>query len=180
MPSPIGHSLLSFSIAIIFDKRNNILNPKFLFFIFLLAVLPDFDLFPILFLGLEKGTKYHQLYTHNFFFAFSIGLLVYLFTKNKKIALLSFIIISLHIVLDSLVTDYKEPIGVLPFYPFWGKTFSYGLIPGISKASFEELFSLGNLRAILIEIVILLISLLLRKGNLKKLLFYDIFSSSKK
>ncbi len=184
MPSPVGHSLISLSIACLFDRNFKLNNLKFLLFIFMLAILPDLDLLPILLLGLEKGVKYHQLYTHNILFALIVGGVVYTLSKNKRNAFIAFIIILFHILADILVTDYKEPIGVPIFYPFWGKTLSLGLIPGIDKGGLAKLFSIANFQAILIEIALFfplfIVVLLLKKRNLKKLIFYDMFFSNKK
>ncbi|MCP2617823.1 metal-dependent hydrolase [Candidatus Aminicenantes bacterium AC-335-A11] len=154
MPSPLGHSLASLSIGLV--AENEYYNIKYIFFILLLGLLPDMDLLPTLFMGLEKGGKFHQIYTHNFLFALIVSLLVYLIYKNKKYAILSFIIICTHFLIDSLVTDYREPIGVPMFYPFWNKTFYLGLFPGISKGNLSELFSISNLKAIGIELIIFL------------------------
>ncbi len=183
MPSPIGHSFLSLSIGFLIENKYRI-NIKLIIFIIFLGILPDLDLFPILFMGIEKGGKFHQIYTHNFLFALFISLIISLLSKNKKYAILSFAIISSHILIDTLVTDFREPIGVPLFYPFWNRTFCLGLFPGINKGSLSELFSLSNLKAIGIELIlflpIFLIIAAVKRVNLKKLFFYDIFSSSKK
>jgi membrane-bound metal-dependent hydrolase YbcI (DUF457 family) len=138
----------------------------------------------MLFLGIEKGGKFHQIYTHNFLFAFVISITIYFLFKSRKYAIISFIIISSHILTDTLVSDFREPIGVSLFYPFWNKTFCLGFFPGISKGNLSELLSLSNLKAIIIELVLFLPPLLIithmKRINLKKLIFYDIFSSSKK
>ena len=182
MPSPLGHSLVSLSIGLVVENKN--CDIKYILFILLLGILPDMDLLPVLFMGLEKGGKYHQIYTHNFLFALVVSIFVYLISKNRKYAILSFIIVSIHFLIDSLVTDYREPIGVPMFYPFRNKTFYLGIFPGISKGNLTELLSLSNLKAIGIELIIFLpiflIIITVKRVNLKKLFFYDIFHSNKR
>ncbi|MFQ6082568.1 MAG: metal-dependent hydrolase [Candidatus Aminicenantia bacterium] len=175
MPSPVGHSILSLTIAFVFTPKHKF-NLKFLIFIFFLGILPDLDLFPILIMGITRGGAYHQLYTHNLFFTLLIGSSIYLLTKNKIWGLLSFGIVLLHLLADILVTDFKPPVGVPLFYPLWKKTFSLGLFPGITKESWHSLFSWANLKAVAIEIFVflplLIVSIISRKKRkFEKIIF---------
>jgi len=59
------------------------------------------------------------------------------------------------LILDLFVIDKKPPIGIMLFFPFSLKLFNIPILSGVNKSSFKALFSLHNLKAVIVEIIIL-------------------------
>ncbi len=115
------------------------------------GLLPDVDLVLGKFSCLRKWGFYHQGITHTFLASVVFSLFVYLFSRDKKLALLSFLLYSLHVFLDLFMVDHNPPIGFRPFYPFWNKLLNFPFIPPTDKSSLEGMVSLGSFKALLWE-----------------------------
>lgn len=156
MPSPVGHTLFTLSIMRLVGKK--ILENKF--FLILMGIffglLPDIDLALILFFGFKEGGKYHQVYSHSIFIAIIVFLLLLFLSKNLKLSLLFSSLTLFHSILDIFSVDLKPPIGVPIFAPFSSFTINIGILPKIEKSSWSSLFSMNNLEAMIIEIIIFL------------------------
>ncbi len=160
MPSPVGHTLFTLSVMRISGKE--IFKNKFLFLLGLFfGLFPDIDLALIIIFGFKEGGKYHQLYTHSFFFVIMIFLFLFFFSKNLKLSLILSSLVFFHLILDIFSIDLKPPIGVPIFSPFSSFTLNIGILPKIEKSSFHSLFSKNNIQAMLVEIAIFLPILLI-------------------
>ncbi len=151
--TPVGHTIVGIWLG---DLTKKNISFKYILFYTLISSLPDFDIIVGLLLFGKKGVDYHQLYTHNFLFVFIITTLTYyLSKKDKKITLFVFLALLSHLFLDLIVIDKKPPIGISPFFPFYMKTYNIPLLLGVNKSSLKALFSLHNLKAVIIEIIVL-------------------------
>lgn len=160
MPSPVGHTLFTFSLIRLMGKK--IFRSEFLLLAGLLCgLLPDVDLGLIILFGFKEGGKYHQLYTHSIFFVIIIFILLLSFSRNLKLSLsLSFLVL-MHSFLDIFSIDIKEPIGVPILAPLSFVTLNIGILPKIEKSSLPSLFSKNNIHAIFVELAIFLPLLIL-------------------
>ncbi len=151
--TPVGHTIVGIWIGDIIEKKTDI---KSIIFYTIIASLPDFDIiFGFIFFG-KAGINIHQLYTHNLPFVLVITLLTYFLSKkNKKITFFVFFALLSHLFLDLFVIDKKPPIGLMLFYPFSSKLFNIPLLMGVNKSSLKALFSIHNLKAVIVEIIIL-------------------------
>ncbi len=150
--TPVGHTIAGIWSGGIIKKSYAI---KYLIFYTIIASLPDFDIIVGLILFGKKGLGFHQYYTHNFLFVFVVSGIVYHFTRDKRLTLFTFIILTIHLFLDLIVIDERPPIGINPFYPFYNKFYNIPLLLGVRKGSLQELSSLNNIKAVVSEIVIL-------------------------
>jgi len=163
MPTPIGHSIFALSVYQGITGRpvgkNDI--PGILVFVSL-ANLPDIDFAPILTMGFKAVGMYHQAYTHNFGFCLGsslfVSLLYYLYRRKQfwRNFLLFFLLVFSHIVLDSMGNDTRYPFGVQLFWPIIDTHFMFpvSIFLGAAKSSVSEMFSLWNLFAVVMELVI--------------------------
>lgn len=129
-----------------------------------LAHLPDVDLVPITVYGFSAVKMFHQAYTHNMAFCLISSLIASLLASviRKKPFMHYFPFFSLlvfsHILLDAMGHDTNPPIGVQLLWPL---SSSYFLFPvhlfiGVAKSTARELFSLWNLMAVLVELIVFL------------------------
>ncbi len=117
----------------------------------MVGLLPDADLVLSKFSFLRKWGFYHQGITHTFLASAVFSALVYLFSRDKKLALLSFLLYDLHIFLDLFMVDHKPPIGFRPFYPFWNRLLNFPFIPPTDKSSLGGMVSPMSFKALLWE-----------------------------
>lgn len=151
--TPVGHTIVGIWIGTSIEKKNSI---KYLLFYTIIASLPDFDIVFGFILWGKTGVNIHQLYTHNLSFVLIITLLTFFLSKkDKKITLFVFFALLSHLILDLFVIDKKPPIGIMLFFPFSLKLFNIPILSGVNKSSFKALFSLHNLKAVIVEIIIL-------------------------
>jgi inner membrane protein len=163
MPSSVGHSLLGFSIYLIFNKKINLRqNWKIILLYIFCANIPDLDLLP----GALKGdiNKYHHGITHTLGFSIFLALIVALVLKIKKSNkilfpfLLTFLLPFSHIALDLFAQDTRSPYGVMLLWPFTNQYFvSFPLFLQILRGpSWLSIFNSANVGALLRELIIFL------------------------
>lgn len=166
MPLPFGHSLMGYTLAAgsRFKLSPNVWMNVFIFA--LLANLPDIDFLP----GYLEGfpNRYHHHEIHSLGFAALMGLvggLVYLRMAGKFWAcfLPIFFAVSSHLLLDLLTEDFSDPRGMMLFWPINSEfyDFSWKIFKSVNKSNhaadfFSSLFTLHNLRVVLIELMIML------------------------
>ncbi|NUO80896.1 metal-dependent hydrolase [candidate division KSB1 bacterium] len=166
MPLPLGHSLMGYTIAAgsRFKLSPNVWMNIFIFA--LLANLPDIDYLP----GYLKGlpNRYHHHEIHSLGFAALMGLvggLVYLRMAGKFWAcfLPIFFAVSSHLLLDLVTEDFSEPHGMMLLWPLNSEFYdvSWKIFKSVNKSNhsadfFSSLFTLHNLRVVLIELMIML------------------------
>jgi inner membrane protein len=174
MPSPVGHSLsgvLSYLTAV--DRKRNGVGLLALFV--LVTILPDFDFLPGWIIG--QPNLFHRGASHSLCVALLIGLLVGLVAmvtgkgKFVPMAVIGFLMYTLHIVLDLFSVDYSVPRGFPVLWPFDRRCY---IAPvevflnitrsGSSGEFFTSLFNSHNLEAVINELIIFLPPTLLMWG----------------
>lgn len=165
MPLPLGHSLMGYTLAEgsrIKLSRNVWMN---IFIFALLANLPDIDYLP----GYLEGfpNRYHHHEIHSLGFAALMGLvggLVYLRMAGKFWAcfLPIFFAVSSHLLLDLVTEDFSDPRGMMLLWPLNSEFYdcSWKIFKAVSKSNhsadfFISLFTLHNVRVVLIELIIM-------------------------
>ena len=166
MCTPVGHSLLGYTIYLSIKdskKRDHWIVPVG---IILVASLPDVDFI----FGYLSGdpNRYHHFWTHSLVFAGLFGIIAGagiagLFRRfSFRFGFLGFFVIFSHIFLDFFTKDTSAPLGMQLFWPFSDNFYlsSVSLFQDVYKASsssafLKSLFVWHNLRTVLIEIAIL-------------------------
>jgi membrane-bound metal-dependent hydrolase YbcI (DUF457 family) len=165
MPLPIGHALTGIAF---FETRPGLFFKNkwadVLFFIFL-ANLPDADFLPGLILG------FPNLYHHGIFHSLGAALAVaiamgWIFYQKKqhfwRFSALVFLVFFSHRLLDFFTRDFTAPYGMPLFWPL-SKNYYIAAHPffinitrsALSANFFSSLFSSHNLKAALLEIMLL-------------------------
>jgi inner membrane protein len=167
MCTPIGHALAGYAVLSRTSVSRTQSRWMMLFFIVLVANLPDIDFL----FGWSVGNpnRYHHLWTHSIVFAVLTGVVVgavySLFSRKNglKMGGVATGIVGLHLVLDFLSKDTRAPNGMPLFWPISGKYFlsPVVLFLDVHKASsneafFGSLFCWHNLWTLLIELAILM------------------------
>ncbi len=146
--TPIAHTIVGVWLGdVITDK----LTLKDIFVFALISSLPDIDM---IFQIMLPQKTIHQIYTHNIFFVALTTFMVYLIYKNKKMAKFAIFALFSHLILDIFVEDFKAPYGVPLFFPLTDFTFTFPIFPTFYKASLKDVFSLKNLKPIIVELLI--------------------------
>lgn len=165
MPLPLGHSLMGYTLAEgsrIKLSRNVWMN---IFIFALLANLPDIDYLP----GFLEGfpNRYHHHEIHSLGFAALMGLvggLVYLRVAGKFWAcfLPIFFAVSSHLALDLVTEDFSDPRGMMLLWPLNSEFYdcAWKIFKAVNKSNhssdfFISLFTLHNVRVVLIELIIM-------------------------
>lgn len=166
MCTPLGHSIVGYSVAMIQSGVEIRQNGWMLLQVILFANLPDINLL----FGYAVGNpnRYHHLWTHSLSFVLLAGLLYgvsYTLLKKKngfKAGLIISGIVFSHIVLDFFSKDTRVPYGMPLFWPISEKFYlaPVTLFLDINKASSNDaflgsLFCLHNLRTILFEVAVM-------------------------
>ena len=66
----------------------------------------------------------------------------------------TFLAISIHLLLDIFVEDFKPPYGVPLLFPITDFTFNFPIFPTFYKESLRDVFSVKNLKPIIVELLI--------------------------
>jgi membrane-bound metal-dependent hydrolase YbcI (DUF457 family) len=165
LPTPIGHSL--FGYLFYWSWKRKPIRRSFLAIIFIsfISVLPDFDFLPGFLIG--QPNRFHHGASHSFAAAFLLFAVLYAVEKwvmkarVPQLAPLVFFLYSLHLIADFFAADTSYPFGEQLFWPFSGR---YVISPvtvflDIRRESslgqfIPSLFSLHNLKAVIIELVV--------------------------
>lgn len=122
MPSPLGHTVVSSSIALFSKKRFSFKKDwRFLIVCIIIGLLPDIDL---LFVIVQKNPGLHRSVTHCILFVLiSAFLLSCLFNKlgfykEKKYFFVFSMLLGAHILCDFFTIDEILHGGIMFFYPF--------------------------------------------------------------
>lgn len=169
MPSPVGHSLFGLILYVLWCK--NLIQWKVILWTLFCANLPDIDFF----IGLAFGNmnRFHQGYTHTLGFALIVGIIGYVVNpalsgfavslrSRKGGALLTFLAVYTHVILDSINHDSRPPIGVMLFWPFSDKYFNpIQIFYAVPHSRIEDIVSSFFIRAAVREALLLSVPLLL-------------------
>jgi membrane-bound metal-dependent hydrolase YbcI (DUF457 family) len=153
MPSPLGHALAGAAAgwallpAYAAGQSHSRLWRDGLLFVSL-ALAPDLDLL----------AATHRGPTHSLTAACLAGALVWLFTRNGRLALASAAAYATHLFLDWLGADSSPPLGLTVLWPFDDRYYESGLhfFPAVTRRLHLHGFWSQNLRAALFEIAVLL------------------------
>lgn len=158
MPSPIGHALGGIAAGWGSAPRRDIAGAAILAVV---AIAPDFDL-------LWHG---HRGPTHSVGAALIAGVLAWMVTMRPRWAVAVALAWGSHVLLDWLSNDTRPPLGVMALWPFAHDYYkgSIEIFPPVSRRYWESRFWIYNLRAVLVEILILapLTTLALRRWRRK-------------
>ena len=165
MPTPVGHALGGVISASLFKKEKT-KNWIIFAIVLVLAELPDIDFI----FGIVAGepNKYHHQFTHSFLFVLIAALVAAAIISQIGIMQFSksFVLFSIagasHVLFDLLALDTSEPYGAQIFWPFWNgyvispiTIFSDVQRSSSASAFLPSLFSLHNLKTVLVEVVVL-------------------------
>ena len=110
--------------------------------------LPDLDLL----VGDHRGIS------HSVGAAVAVGLVALAVTQRPRWAAAVMLAWGSHILLDWLSNDTRPPFGVMALWPFTREYYKAGveIFPPVSRRYWESRFWLYNLKAVLVEVLILL------------------------
>lgn len=111
-------------------------------------MLPDLDLL----LGDHRGIS------HSVGVAVVAGLVAFAITRRPRWAIAVTLAWGSHILLDWLSNDTRPPLGVMALWPFTRDYYKAGIeiFPPVSRRYWESRFWLYNLKALAVELLILL------------------------
>jgi membrane-bound metal-dependent hydrolase YbcI (DUF457 family) len=145
VPSPIGHALGGIAIAWGVAPRRDMAGAAILAAV---ALAPDLDLL----------VNSHREESHSIGAAVVAGLLAWTVTRSPRWGAATALAWGSHILLDWLSNDTRPPLGVMALWPFTRDYYKAGfeLFPPISRRYWESRFWIYNLRAVVVELLILL------------------------
>ena len=145
MPSPIGHALGGICAGWDTGARQNLRDACILAAV---AIAPDLDLF----------VGDHRSITHSIGAAAAAGLVALVATRRPRWAIAVALAWGSHILLDWLSNDTRPPIGVMALWPFTRDYYKAGIeiFPPVSRHYWESRFWIYNLKAVVMELLILL------------------------
>lgn len=167
MASPVAHSLIGLALGLIrflpryrrWDELRGQLRALWrpLLFCVLLANAPDLDYF----FGLFKGNVnyYHQTVTHTLVWVGVTALAIWAcgWFRERRASWLSLVLLlalmGSHLLVDWLTIDYSPPIGFMLAWPFSDHLFhaAWAFFPAPAKQTWADVWTLQNLRLILVE-----------------------------
>jgi membrane-bound metal-dependent hydrolase YbcI (DUF457 family) len=144
MPSPIGHALGGIAIGWGVGGRQNLQAAAVLAAV---ALAPDLDL--------AFGT--HREASHSIGAAAAAGIVTLVATRSPRWALAVALSWASHVLFDWLSNDTRPPIGVMALWPFTDQYYKAPIevFPPISRRYWESRFWIYNLRAVVVEVIVL-------------------------
>lgn len=167
MPSPVGHTLIGFTLANIPLRQRLYRSIIWLVFVVFIANVPDLDFLP----GWVVGdiNRYHHGISHSIGAAMLFAVLCALIVKQfdgpvRRVFYVALLVFLSHLLGDYLAVDRFEPYGAPFLWPFSSEYYlspvqifrpiEHGN-PGDANASvFSEIFSNANVTAAAIEIFV--------------------------
>jgi membrane-bound metal-dependent hydrolase YbcI (DUF457 family) len=162
MASPLGHSMMG--VAIFFATVKPIEWFKrwgWFFLLMLFSAAADLDYLPAVFNRFDLAERFHRKFTHTLLFAGLATVLYIIVTaliyrkimwKAASVLLAALII---HLVIDIVSLDEREPYGIAIFEPF-NSQYLYSpvvIFPNIEKDSYSRIINLHNIKTALFEVV---------------------------
>lgn len=144
MPSPVGHALGGIAVGWNVSPKRNLQTAAVLAAV---AIAPDLDL--------VFGT--HREISHSIGAALAAGLVALIATRRPRWALAITLAWASHVGLDWLSNDTRPPIGVMALWPVTRDYYKAAIeiFPPVSRRYWESRFWLYNLRALVVEVVVL-------------------------
>lgn len=170
MPSPIAHSLIGIALGLARFlpryRRWDELAGQFrvlwrpLLFCVLLANAPDLDYF----FGILRGNAnyYHQTATHTLVWIGVTALVIWSYglLRERRASWLTLglllALLGSHLLADWLTVDRSPPIGMMLAWPFSDRFYhaAFAFFPPPAKQTLAAVWSLRNLRLVLVELAI--------------------------
>ena len=145
MPSPVGHALGAIAVGWGVVPRRDLAATAILASV---AILPDLDLL----VGDHRGIS------HSLGMAVVAGLVALAITRRPRWAAAVALAWGSHILLDWLSNDTRPPLGVMALWPVTREYYKAGIeiFPPVSRRYWESRFWIYNLKALVVEVLILL------------------------
>jgi inner membrane protein len=167
MPSPVGHSIIAFTLYRVSARPHEPFGWRKLALYLVAANAPDLDFIPGLLIG--QPDRFHHGASHSIAFAVLFALVFGLLSHIMKIdsvrsslPILFGLYLS-HLGLDCLSIDTSAPYGMPLFWPVSDTYYkaAVGVLPDIRRCNssnyfFASLFSLHNLRSVCLELLLFL------------------------
>ena len=169
MPSPVAHSLMGYIIYGISGRSGAVQRRRLIPLYLLAANVADLDFLPGLLI--DDANRYHHGVSHSIGFAIIFALVcsLFLFLLKRDVSwwwrslVVLFCLYCSHIGLDYFATDSGFPYGLAVFWPVSGEFYisPIALFADIRRSPsgidfFPSLFSLHNLWAVSVEVLLLL------------------------
>jgi len=169
MPTPVGHTLAGIAVWLFSRAAASRRSLVLLFFLWVAAVAPDIDYFPVFWGDLELANLNHQHYTHSIFFsllsATALSIVAKWFLPGStalKLFPLMLIAALSHQFFDYLTYDGRDPVGIPLLWPLDMRFNSpVSVFAGVAKGSFSDVVSLHNAFVIAREILLVGVVVLL-------------------
>ena len=144
MPSPVGHALGGIAIGWHVSPRQNLRTAVVLAAV---AIAPDLDL--------VFGT--HREISHSIGAAVAAGIVALIATRSPRWGMAIALAWASHVLFDWLSNDTRPPIGVMALWPLTRDYYKAAIevFPPVSRRYWESRFWIYNLRAVVVEVVIL-------------------------
>jgi len=159
MPSPVGHALGGIAIGWQASPRQNLQTAVVLAAV---AIAPDLDL--------VFGT--HREISHSIGAAIAAGIVALVATRSPRWGAAVALSWASHVLLDWLSNDTRPPIGVMALWPITRDYYKAAIeiFPPVSRKYWESRFWIYNLRAVVMELVLVgpLCLLTVRFGRRRK------------
>ena len=163
MTTPAGHFLFGLGVFLSTPRTSRRVTFILLALLMAAAIIPDIDLFPLLWGDMAAANSNHQQFSHSLLFTSAVALLITLAASllgcGRFLRLSPYFIAAAwsHLLLDMLTHDSHEPIGIMLFWPFSDTRFNspVSLFGGLSKSRLEDLISWHNLGVVAGELMVL-------------------------
>jgi membrane-bound metal-dependent hydrolase YbcI (DUF457 family) len=163
MTTPAGHSLFGLAVFLAAPPTARKAALILLALLMVAAFIPDLDLLPILWGGLEAANNSHQQFTHSLLFtavaALALAFVASMLRCGGFLRLTPYFIAAAwsHILLDFFTEDTRKPIGLDLLWPFSDARFSspVSIFGGLAKSRMEDLLSWHNVQVVAGEIMVL-------------------------
>ena len=144
MPLPVGHALGGIAIGWHVSPRQNLQAAVVLAVV---AIAPDLDL--------VFGT--HREISHSVGAAVAAGVVALVATRSPRWALAVALAWASHVLFDWLSNDTRPPIGVMALWPLTRDYYKSAIeiFPPVSRRYWESRFWIYNVRAVVMEVLIL-------------------------
>ena len=145
MPSPVGHALGAIAVGWGAVPRRDVAGAAILAAV---AIAPDLDLL----------VHTHRGESHSVGALLVAGLASWIVTRQPRWGVAVALAWGSHILLDWLSNDTRPPLGVMAMWPFTGDYYkaAFEIFPPVSRRYWEARFWIYNLKAVAVELLIML------------------------
>jgi membrane-bound metal-dependent hydrolase YbcI (DUF457 family) len=146
MPSPVGHGLAGIAVGWNVVPRR---DRRVALLLAAVASVPDLDLL----VGAHRGAS------HSLGAAAIAGVVAWAAVRHDRWRWSAAVTLAWasHVLLDWLSNDTRPPIGIMALWPFTDAYYKAGIeiFPAVSRRYWESRFWLYNLKALIVELIVL-------------------------